>query len=355
MTGSPGSASADAHAPLRPDARVLVVGVNWLGDAVMSMPALQTFRRRHPRIRLSLMAKPSVAPLWRMHAAPDAVEVLAPGVGGVWRAARAARRAGYDRAYVLPNSFRSALVPYLAGIPDRIGMPGHRPAFLLTRRVAPADGPGRMHQQYEYADLLLDGGAPEAEDRRPRLDPPASALAEARRRAERAAALRVAVFPGAARGPAKRWPPDRFAGMAGQLAADGAAIWVFGAAAEAALCAEVAAAAGARGWNWAGTSSLEETVASLAFCALAVTNDSGGMHLAAAAGLPVVAVFGRTDPARTGPLGTGHRIVQARGGVARDVARDDAEARRRLEAVTTGEVLVHARALLAGRVASENP
>ncbi|HRX07316.1 MAG TPA: hypothetical protein P5306_09565, partial [Kiritimatiellia bacterium] len=121
-----------------PPPRILVCGVNWLGDAILSMPALQAFRWENPDADLTLLVRPALAPLWAMHAAPTRVLSLPPaGTAGLRPLARSLRERGIDTAYVLPHSFRSALPPWLARIPSRIGLPGHFPRDLLLTDVRP--------------------------------------------------------------------------------------------------------------------------------------------------------------------------------------------------------------------------
>ncbi|OQW96082.1 MAG: lipopolysaccharide heptosyltransferase II [Verrucomicrobia bacterium A1] len=337
MTGSPGSASAD---PAAAAPAVLMVGVNWIGDAVMSMPAVQAWRALNPAARLTMLVKPPLAPLWRMHAAPDDVAAIEPGSLGAVRTGLALRARHFDRAYILPHSFRAAWIAAWSGAPERIGLPGLARGLLGVRVVQSRSGPDRAHQQFEYLDLLLGPGAAAAPEP-PRLRiPPEAAASAARWLAGLPAGPRVAMMSGAARGPAKRWPVERFAEAARRLAADhGCAVIALGSPAEAADAAAIAAAAGGRGLSLAGRTDISQWAAVLAGCALAVSNDSGGMHLAAAAGTPVVAVFGRTDPGRTGPLGPLCDVVQAPGARSRDIGREDEDAVRRLAAVTVDEVM----------------
>ncbi len=345
MTGSPASASAD---PAGPAGSVLAVGVNWIGDAVMSMPALQAWRARHPAARLTMLVKPALVPLWRMHEAPDEVVAILPGSSGAVRTGLSMRARRFDAAYVLPHSFRSAWIAAWAGARVRIGLPGLARGLLGLRVVRPRPQPGRRHQQYEYLDLLLGPGAgPDAGA--PRLRIPADAAAAAASLTEDLPpGPRVAVMPGAARGPSKRWPADRFAEVARGLAAGGCTVLALGAASERDDCAAVAAAAGARGRSLAGRTDIPGWAAVLASCGLAVSNDSGGMHLAAAVGVAGVAVFGRTDPDRTGPLGPAWDILQAPGAKSRDVGRHDDGAGRMLRAVSVDEVMSTCRLRLAG-------
>jgi heptosyltransferase II len=333
MTGSPASASGESAA----GTAELWVAPSWIGDTVMAWPAAQAWRRARPDVRMLVLAKPAPAALWRLHAAPDDVWTLAPGWRGVWRAARAARAAGVRHAWVLPHSFRSALIPWLARIPERIGPPGHARDALLTRVVDVAPPAGRHQSLEPFALLGLDPAAQEP----PHLVVPeaARARAEAWWGPRAASAPRVAVMPGAARGASKCWPAERFVETARRLAAAGARIAVCGGAEEAEAARRMADAAGAAAIDLTGRTTLAEWAAVLAACDVAVANDSGGMHLAAAAGRPVVAIFGRTDPEVTGPLGEGHRILQAPGPRGRDIARTDAEAARRLAAIGVEQVV----------------
>ncbi|MBR6022564.1 MAG: glycosyltransferase family 9 protein, partial [Kiritimatiellae bacterium] len=198
--------------------RVLVVGPNWLGDAVMAMPAVQEWRRRNPEAYLAVLSRGGAAGLWRMHAAPD--EVLEWRGKGVREAARLVRAGHCDEAWVMPNSVRSALVPWLGGVPRRVGWRGHWPrAWLLTdAREGGGCGESDTHQSVECMRLFFGtdwAGTPEP----PRLEAPEAARARVR---EWLAGVRrpwVAMIPGAARGRSKQWPEERYA-EAGRLLAE---------------------------------------------------------------------------------------------------------------------------------------
>lgn len=330
-------------------ARGLVCGVNWIGDTIMSLPALQEFRRRHPQTELTLLVKAPLVPLWRMSPVPAHIVVLETGLRGTWRTARALRAGGFDGAWVLPHSFRAALVPWLAGIPRRTGLPGHARDFLLTRVVLPTACADRRHQAYEYSDLLLAGESPPAPLSAPELRVPAAAQDEARRRLAGLPAPRIGLMPGAARGPAKEWPAAHFAELAQRLARDpGAGLVILGSARERAAAALIAQQAGGRALDLAGATTLPEWAALLQACDLVVANDSGGMHLAAAVGTQVVALFGMTDPAVTGPLGRRCRVLQISTERARAIRRDSAAARASLAAIIPETVAQIVRQLLAG-------
>ena len=304
----------------------------------MAMPALQCFRRRFPERRIVLLSKPQLGALWRLHPAVHRVLPLEPGARGVWRAARALRTERCAEAYVLPHSIRSALPPFLARIPARMGLPGPGRRVLLTRVVPPRGGPGRERQVFEYMDLLAPdwNGSPPA----PELRLPAEALAAVPRFFGDERAAWVGLIPGAARGPSKRWPAERFAEVGRRLAARRRVrVAVFGTASEAELCAGVARAIGPAALSAAGQTRLDEWAALLQTCRLVIANDSGGAHLAAAVGAPVVVLFGLTDPSRTAPWGARVRCLQAPGVAGRrDIAADDPRARAALEAISADEV-----------------
>jgi heptosyltransferase-2 len=327
MSASPASASGTDRPPA--GGTLWIRGVNWLGDSVMTLPALAAFKHAHPGARLLVGCRAGLEEFWSLCPAVEAVTRLPPGWRGDLAAARELRRLGVDRAVMFPNSFRSAWVPFLAGIPERAGFPGHARRFLLTRLVHPVSYSGSVHQALDYFTLL--GVAPDAVP--PGMDGlmriPEGTLARMGERIRSAAAGLaafpsagpwIAVAPGAARGGAKRWPAGHFAAAAAALArARGCGVIVCGTAAERGAGEQIAAAAPGGALNLAGATGLAELAAVFRLCRLVVCNDSGAMHLAAAAGTPVVAVFGLTDPARTGPLGRGHEIL-APSGVTGDAA-----------------------------------
>ena len=313
--------------------RILICGVNWIGDSVMSMPALHAFRKANPTAHITMLVKPALVPLWKLDAVFDGILQLQPGVAGTWKTAAAVRRLRFHKAYILPHSFRSAVIPWLAGVPVRIGMPGHCRDFMLTEIVWPRERPGRSHQAYEYLDLLTPPAA-EAELDPPHLELPAEAVEAARKRIAPAAEPRVALIPGAARGPAKQWPREHFIELGRMLSEkQKCGVVVFGISREAALCEEVARGIGPSALNLAGHTGLAEWIATLKACDLVVANDSGGMHLAAAVGTPVVALYGITDPSKTGPLGKICRVLQNSDLRTRDIPRDSPEARASLASI----------------------
>ncbi len=336
-------------------------GVNWLGDSVMMLPALDAFKRAHPAVRLLMGCRPGLAAFWSLCPAVDGVTVLPPGWRGDWAASRALRRLGISRAVVFPNSFRSAWVPWLAGIPERAGFSGHARRFLLTRLVHRVSYSGSVHQALDYFSLL--GVAPDRVP--PVLDGmmriPEETVAVITERIRSIASGQpgfpvagpwVAVAPGAARGGAKRWPAGHFSAAAAGLAqARGCGVIVCGTAAEQEAGAQIAAAVPGGAINLAGSTSLAELAAVFRLCRLVLCNDSGAMHLSAAAGTPVVAVFGLTDPGRTGPLGRGHAVL-APAGVSGNavIARELEEAAVALASIRPDQAVAAAIRILDGNL-----
>jgi len=292
--------------------RVLVRATNWLGDAVMSLPAVRAIRSIFPHAHLAVAARSSVAGLYARESSVDQVIRYDARTLAAKRAFAVALRAErFECAILLQNAFDAALMAWMAGIPERIGYRRDGRGFLLTRAV-PVPEPGEIprHERFYYLELLRRAGLmeqyPECADIR--LDGIAAARdAGARRLAGMGVAAPViGISPGAAFGGAKRWLPERFAEAAAKLAGS---VLVFGSASERELCARVAAQTG--GLNLAGETTLGEFIDLASVCRLFLTNDSGAMHVAAALGVPTVAVFGATDDATTGPTGELARVVRA--------------------------------------------
>lgn len=283
--------------------KILIRATNWVGDAVMCLPALNAIRERFPRAHIAILAKPWVADLYRRESFADEVILYSPA--SRWKMAGELRARRFDCAILLQNAFEAALIAWLAGIPNRIGYRRDGRGLLLTQAVTvPKRGEIPRHQRFYYLELLRRAGIV---DRLPestaiRLTPPP---------ADRKTRI-IGVSPGAAFGTAKQWLPERFAEAAGTLAtARGASIALFGSQSERALCAQVAALLPTHAvTNHAGETTLTQFIERAAQCELFLTNDSGAMHIASALGVPTVAIFGATDHIATGPTGTHARVVR---------------------------------------------
>ncbi len=299
--------------------KILVRATNWIGDAVMSLPALRAIRQRFPGAEIAILAKPWVSALYDRERSIDRVIPL-QGESGArdWkkksRLIRDLRAEAFDLGVLLPNSFESAAVLRLAGVKRIVGYARDGRGFLLTDSV-PVPRPGEIpeHERFCYLELLRRAGIL---DRLPDVSEVRLDCIE-QRRAKGEELFRmlgvklpvIGISPGAAFGSAKRWLPERFAETALKLAERmGASIAVFGSNAEKDLCDRVAEASGGR--SFAATTALAAFIEMTAACSLFLTNDSGAMHIASALGIPTVTVFGPTNEKATGPLGSAALVIR---------------------------------------------
>ncbi len=324
--------------------KCLICSPSWIGDVIMSLPAIAAYREQYAISRLGILSKPQTAALWNMVPFADRVHTVPPAFGDMIKVSRALRMERYDKAWVLPNSWRSALTPWLAGIPDRIGYPGHGRAWLLSRTLSrPADR--KLHQVLEVGALF---GLPADESVYQRAEIPVTAddQAAAKDKFGLQDTPYVGLIPGAARGPAKQWPEHRYRELALHTHSRlGCRLCLFGTTGEYALCERIAAGI-PNAVNMAGRTTLAEWAALLKQCLLIICNDSGGMHLAGAVGTPTVAVFGMTNPGQTAPWKANVRILQKSAFQQRDIKRSCREAEQSLNAISVEEVLSAAQAAI---------
>jgi heptosyltransferase-2 len=298
--------------------RILVRATNWVGDAVMSLPALHAIRDRFPRAYIAILARPWVADLYQREPFADQVIPLnsqrgAGDLAGKWRVAQSLRSERFDCAILLQNAFEAALLAWLAGIPRRIGYDRDGRGLLLTDRIRPpAPGEIPRHERFYYLAMLQRAGIMDGDVPDPKIC--LSGSAELRAEGARRLGPTIGVSPGAAFGGAKRWHAERFAGAAARIAKElGSGVAVFGSKDERVLAEEVAGlltAQDVRVHNFAGETTLREFIELVAGCLLYLTNDSGAMHVASALAVPTVAVFGPTDEMATGPTGPFTRVVR---------------------------------------------
>ncbi len=282
--------------------RSLVIAPQWIGDAVMTEPLVRRLAARGERVTVG--ALPWVAPVYRaMPQVAQVIELPFTHGGLQWGPRRTLARSlhgQFDRAYVCPNSLKSALLPWWAGVPVRIGYRGEARVGVLNQRMPNPRKGSRPPMVAFYS--ALSGDADVGDDRptltlpEPHIDATLAALGLQRGQ--------YYVFsPGAEYGPAKRWPVQHFAALASQLALP---VVLLGSAKEQALCDSIAKACNAlvpgRCSNLAGQTSLDQALCVIAATRALVSNDSGLMHVAAAFGVPQVAVFGSSSPLHTPPL-----------------------------------------------------
>ena len=303
--------------------KILVRATNWVGDAIMALPALRAVRKRFPEAEIAIVARPYVADIYRDQEICNQLILYDPkglqaGLSGRERLAAEFRAQKFDVALLLQNAFDAAWLAWRAKIPERIGYALDGRSLLLTKAV-PVPRPGEIpaHEKFYYLELLLRAGwldsAPDEsfislhvpeEKRR-------SAGEFLRKSGVRQGALRIAIGAGASYGSAKCWPPSRFAEVANrwQSKAD-ADVILFGTAAEASVSAAISAEMRRPPLDLTGRTAIADLPALLSQCHLFIGNDSGAMHVAAAVGLPIVAIFGPTDPFGTAPITLRCSIVQ---------------------------------------------
>lgn len=298
---------------------ILVRAVNWIGDAVMTTPALMAVRETYPKARITLLANPLVGQLLQGHPAVDRVLVFDRkrehhGLVGRLRLARQLKQEQFDLAIILPNSFDSALIPWLARIPQRWGKASDGRSLLLTRRFYEQNPSQDRHEVQYYCDLLRSFGFSATQSEpflttTPQEDQAAVELLGAHGISANDRLLGINA--GASFGSAKRWYPERFGLVAKHLTdAWGARVVLFGGPDEVEIVAEIEQRLQGQCLNMAGKTSVRQLMALIKRCNFFVTNDSGPMHIAAAFGVPLVAVFGPTDHVGTAPCSDKATIVR---------------------------------------------
>jgi heptosyltransferase-2 len=275
--------------------RILVRSSNWLGDAVMSAPALRRLKRGRPDIRLTVLTRSKLADFWRL--VPEVDELITIDKGdSIFRVA-AKIRGHFDVAILFPNSVRSGIETWLAGIPRRVGYTRPWRDFFLNQFIPEPRSPGPLeHQAGHYMRIMKRIGA--------NIDEP---LEQGGRFCDEPGL--AGLCPGAEYGPAKRW--TEFGSVAHQLSERDGLHWlIFGTANEKPLGAEIMERLGTNATDLTGRTSLSELAAQLRRCSFLLTNDTGTMHLAAFLGVPTIAIFGSTEPQLTGPIGEGHVVIR---------------------------------------------
>jgi heptosyltransferase-2 len=310
-TGSPAATAG-------PGERVLVIAPSWVGDAILSEPLFATLRALGVEAPIDVVAPPWCGPVYaRMRGVGRIIDAPAAHGEFAWRERRtlglALRDEHYARAYVLPNTWKSALVPWFARIPARIGYRGEARYRLLTQ-ARTLDRRAMPRLVSRYAALAAPPGVSAALPPAPVLVPDVANLAAAMEALELSCATPVAILcPGAEFGPAKRWPAEHFAALAKRLIDDGYAIWILGSPNDRTPAAAVVAALGdsrTRVHDLTGRTDLGTAIDLMSVASVVVSNDSGLMHASAAVRAPLVALFGSSSPAYTPPLSDTARIAR---------------------------------------------
>ncbi len=322
--------------------RILVRSSNWLGDAVMSAPAVRAIKNGRPDAQVTIVAPTKIAPMWKLVSEVDAIIPISSR--SLLRSVRSIRRrAHFDATILFPNSLRVALESWLSGIPRTVGYRGNWRRWLLNQTVPETRKPGAPeHHSLRFLRIARECGA-ETSNAQPATSNQLLAIGNQ--------PVRIGLCPGAEYGPAKRWLRERFAEVAAKISAQSSAQWVlFGTKNDAALGDQIAATIDDHCVNRIGQTTLDELIDELRECRLLLTNDTGTMHLAALLSVPVVAIFGSTEPRLTGPLGNGHIILRHHVECSPCFLRKCPIDFRCMKAVSTQEVVDAVLSILANKV-----
>src|SRR5215469_10973103 len=302
---------------------ILIRATNWVGDAIMALPAIRAVRELHPKAKISILARPYVADIYRDQQVCDELIPYDPkrehrGWAGRERLISELRARKFSVALLLQNAFDAAWLAWRANISKRIGYARDARSLLLTEAI-PVPKPGEIpaHEKFYYLELLRRAGWLDHLPDVPHIKLEVAGTARWRaletllEAGSRSAALRIAVGAGASYGSAKCWPPARFAqAINAFLSHRDADVILFGTPAELPVSAAIAANLRKPPIDLTGKTSIADLPALLSQCHLFLGNDSGAMHVAAAVGLPVVAIFGPTDPDGTSPITPRAALVQ---------------------------------------------
>jgi heptosyltransferase-2 len=338
--------------------RVVVRGTNWVGDSVMTLPALRALRRVLPSAHITLAIRPGAQGIFS--AADFIDDVLLydrKGVLSVFPQIREWRRRKFDLAVLFQNAFEAALIPFLAGVPLRLGYATESRQGLLTHRLTLPDWRSSRHEVFYYLyvvtalEQMLFGTSSICE-----ADPDSSIQISENRKAEAVALLRahgvredelvVALCPGSINSRAKRWPAEAYAGLADRLIDTNRHVLLIGSKEEADVSAEVTSRMRNRPVVLTGKTSLEEITAVLSSVDLIVTNDTGPAHIGAALGRPTIVIFGPTNPLTTRPFSPVAEVLRHPPDCAPCMLRDCPIDHRCMTAITVDEVFERSHALL---------
>ena len=302
-----------------PDVKIMIRAANWVGDAIMTTPAIRAIRKGFPNAQISILVKPWVAPVFEHSPHIDNL-IIYDGEGrhkgnfGKLCLARDLRRYGFDAAILLQNAFEAALIAFLSGIPVRIGYNTDARQMLLTHSISCTNEIKKEHQTKYYLNILsgigMDTGT---------CDLYLQLSQQDRLRAREILMEQgpsgdfkwVGINPGATFGPAKQWPIDRYAQLADLISEyANSRVVVFGGPQDRKLGKDISREMRHRPIDLSGRTTLGEAMALIERCALFITNDSGLMHVAAALDVSLIAIFGSTNSTTTGPMSSNSRVVQ---------------------------------------------
>lgn len=295
--------------------KILIRGTNWIGDAILTIPAVESIRATYPQAHIAVLAKPWVADIYRLFSSADEIIIYEnkyDNALGVFRLAHLLGKKKFDAAILLQNAIEAAIIAFAAGIPQRAGYNSDGRGILLTHRVERSREIRKRHQIVYYLEMVKALGCASVNKE--------MHLETKIRRNDAQSVLQkympappkeiICLAPGATYGPAKRWFPERFAKVADKIAAASPCqIILLGGKSDWDVAEEVRRHARTDLLNLAGKSNLEEAIYLISQCRLMISNDSGLMHIAGALNVPTIAIFGSTNPTTTSPAGSQSIIV----------------------------------------------
>lgn len=289
--------------------KILIRGTNWIGDAVMTLPAVNSIRAAFPGAHLAILAKPPVADIYRMFSPADEIieyDSKFDNPLGVLRLAHRLRLKKFDAAILLQNAIEAAIIARAAGIPIRAGYNSDGRGFLLTHAIRRTENIFKVHQINYYLEMVKALGCADVDSavHLAAYVSPAAAREVLQQYLPGNTRSIIGIAPGATYGPAKKWLADRFAAAADRLSVDlNAQVVLFGGKMDRETASDVCRQANTNIINLAGKCTLVESIYLISQCRLFISNDSGLMHVAGALNIPTVAIFGSTNPATTSPAG----------------------------------------------------
>lgn len=296
--------------------KILIRGTNWIGDAILTLPAVTSIRATYPQSHIAVLVKPWVADIYGLFSAVDEVIIYENKFDtptGVFRLARMLKGKKFDAAILLQNAIEAAIIVLAAGIPLRAGYDSDARGLLLTNRVCLTEEIRKIHQIDYYLEMVKALGCVPV-DREMHMETKISLLDAGhvlRKFIPDTKKTIIGIAPGATYGPAKRWSPDRFAAVADKLHEHFSSQGILlGNKADWEVAQEVQKLARTKLINLAGKTTLQEAIYLISQCRLFISNDSGLMHIAGALNIPTIALFGSTNPVTTAPAGNKSVIVR---------------------------------------------
>jgi heptosyltransferase II len=338
---------------------VIVRGPSWVGDAVMSVPAMRELRRVLPNAHLTLAARPGPADVFLDADFIDDVLISeGSGIAAVWSQAREWRKRQFDLAVLLQNAFGAALTAYLGRVPMRIGYDTERRAFLLTNALGQPSWKNERHESFYYLNIITEldrqlNGTSSIGDVEPRFDLNVSeerkreASEMLRQQGARPGAPLALLCPGSINSRAKRWPAERYGELADRLTASGANVVLIGSPAELQVSQDVCKHTQTQPIVLTGKTTVAEATAIISMADVLITNDTGPAHIGAALNTPTLVIFGPTNPLTTYPLSPNAEIIRRPPDCAPCMLRDCPIDHRCMTAISPAEVFEQAALMIA--------